>query len=106
MDILIKGLALPKKGEVMKLYLCSDGDVGYDEDGKPYKTTAIELPPHGRLIDVNKTYKRATDAFIDINDQIELWKYDGKLIHDIYKTFLETLESAPAVLEANYGSDN
>lgn len=42
-DLLIKGLALPKKGEVMKLYLCSDGDVGYDDDGKPYKTTAVEV---------------------------------------------------------------
>ena len=53
MDILIKGLALPKKGTT-ELTIYEDGHVLYEQDDGQYiemgDAKAIELPPHGRLI--------------------------------------------------------
>ena len=54
MDVLIKGLALPKKGTV-ELTIYEDGHVLYEQDDGRYiemgDGIAIELPPHGELIE-------------------------------------------------------
>ena len=93
-DILIKGLALPKKGEVMKLYLCSDGDVGFSEDGKPYKTTAIELPEHGRLTDADALSNRLLGEGIG---NLLIHRKQRLTVGDV-RTILE---NAPTIVEAS-----
>ena len=54
-DILIKGLALPKKGDSLMIYVFPSGNVDYKgfHEAETHRTTAIELPPH-ELISVQK----------------------------------------------------
>lgn len=100
-DILIKGLALPKKGEVMKFYLCSDGDVGYVNDGNPYKTTAIELPEHGEAKDTDIAIRYIKNEMGD--DFNETTTLDEKSYKEGMKRSIELIGYAPTVLEANNG---
>lgn len=57
MDVLIKNMELPKKGTV-ELTIYEDGHVLYEQDDGQYiemgDATAIELPPHGRIGDLDK----------------------------------------------------
>ena len=92
-DILIPRMILPQEGERYYLTIDHNGDVcrfvrkktGYEPNYTPY-STAIELPPHGRLIDADELL--ASDA-ID-------WGEDAWY----------GIKNAPTVLEGNYGSDN
>ena len=55
-DILIKGMEMPKGDEDLRIIINSDGSIhriiGWAISEK--KATAIELPPHGRLVDGDK----------------------------------------------------
>lgn len=54
MDILIKNIELPKDG-FTRMMLWSDGGVAIEVNPNNYEQlddNVIELPPHGRLIDV------------------------------------------------------
>jgi len=60
MSILIRGFNMPSKDDVVLLYVHGDGDVWYAERGViPTKAnaTAEELPPHGRLADIDEILK-------------------------------------------------
>ena len=78
-DILIKGLALPKKGDSLMIYVFPSGTVDYKgfHEADTHKTTAIELPPHGRLIDA---------------DELPI--------------LYPSIKNAPTIVEASNGSDN
>lgn len=88
MDILIKGLALPRKGDSLMIYVFPSGNVDYKgfHEMETHRTTAIELPPHGRLIEENKAYdsimEQTANHYIDM-DGVDLG-----------------LQNAPTVLEA------
>lgn len=87
-DILIKGLALPKDRKRLTVTLFSNGDVAVSSGRVDLKTTAIEIPPHGDLIDRNEL------PFIGITD----YKLEG---HSVVE--FEDVLNAPTVLEANNG---
>lgn len=54
MDILIKGLNMPKDGEMLCIDIHPDGKVSYNLDLKCKQiATAASIPPHGRLIDAD-----------------------------------------------------
>lgn len=55
MSILIPGLSLPQKGKVKMLVLFDDGVLLDNEDGQN-QWMAIELPPHGRLGDLDALF--------------------------------------------------
>ncbi len=91
-DILIKNMEMPKEGCHHTLSIYADGSV---EIGSKNNYMAIELPPHGRLIDADKLAK-----------SLELWGYSAV---DRYCTMTisnaivkEILSQAPTVLEANH----
>ena len=100
MDVLIKGLALPTGGGSYHLTINSIGNVIKAERIGYHAYTAIELPPHGRLIDAEKLqavlYKWEEDA--RGRDNIEL-AY-------AYKTVREIIDDRDCVVEANNGSNN
>lgn len=54
-DIVIRGMEMPKEGDTYGLHLViyPSGEVWIAYDDKPI-TEAIEIPPHGRLIDADK----------------------------------------------------
>jgi len=89
MDLLIKGLAMPKNGEVLKLYL-SDGFVGYQDDKGLHKAKAIELPPHGVLIERKDVVKVLFHSIVDVGPICE-WAEIMPILDDV-PTFLEASE--------------
>ena len=88
-DILIKGLALPKKGDSLMIYVFSSGTVDYKgfHEMETHRTTAIELPPHGDLIDRDKIKLK--------KDPVLNWYVVGELLKEM-----------PVIVEASNGSDN
>lgn len=91
MSVLIKGMEMPPQGEFKHIRIYDDGDVTVEVDtGKEvYEAViahAVQIPPHGRLIDA--------DALIDAGwqlsrDNIFTGKYEIAL-----------LSSVPTIIEA------
>ena len=108
MSILIKGMELPKplpKGaRGMWIYINSNGTVGkYSRKGqwKKMKATAIEIPPHGRLIDADALLSRIKES----RDWIEtnLGEAEKPLRIGYLAAYEETLAyivNAPTIIES------
>lgn len=101
MDILIKNMEMPKGDDDVKIIICSDGSVhriiGWAISEK-IKAKAIEVPPHGRLKDV--------DAFIEQNKEgFEEPLMQGEDLIGVRKIPMDAvsraLDAAPTVLEAS-----
>lgn len=101
MSILIPGVSMPKDGEMLVLCVGPNGkvlhpiefateDFLFAETGK----TAIELPPHGRLIDA--------DALNDLLIKLADNKYTPK----VFASWLSYEENAPTIIPAEGGIDN
>ena len=88
-DILIKGLTLPKKGEAILAFVFPSGrvDYKYDAEMETHRTTAIELPPHGDLIDRDKIKLK--------KDPVLNWYVVGELLKEM-----------PVIVEASNGNNN
>lgn len=102
-DILIKGLALPKKGEyAYNLQINSNGIVeGFQQKGvmiDRMKATAIELPSHGRLKDESVIIENMGNAFE------KLFPLDGKhkqtIVSDCHVEFMRAVFKAPTIIDA------
>ena len=95
MSILIKGLEMPEGNEMLCINIYPDGRVCIDMDlhCKPI-AQAVELPPHGRLIDED-----------DVREQIDEWLDSvgyptiGKGL-SYYGELLGCVEDAPTIIEA------
>lgn len=90
MSILIKGVDLPKAGEHYLIQLNSDGTI-YDAVGQRTATFAVELPPHGRLIDADAVQKTVLKL---IEDGWDITRNDYKRMDDI-------LFECPTIIESN-----
>lgn len=91
MSIYIKGMKMPKAGQIVLVEIDENGDVFAAYDGGRTKLTqhkAVPVPPHGRLIDA--------DALEHIIAQFSLnWEY-GQGVSDCWDALL----AAPTVIEA------
>ena len=91
MDVLIKNMELPKDNNTLRLGIDSKGNVlenlvKVDEIGfKRFK--AIELPPHGRLVNLDDVYEAINREIVP----------KGIFLSDFYKAFADI----PIVLEAS-----
>lgn len=86
MSIILKGIDMPKDGEIKKFELFDDGsiyeDKGVEWQGYP-QGSAIQIPKgHGRLIDETEVKKNSID--------------DG---YDLYVSWTD-IDNAPSILEA------
>lgn len=90
MSVLISGMNLPKRREEVFLFAVdSDGRVfGWRSNELP-GCKAIELPPHGRLIDVDK---------IGLTD-FEIIMCNGNYRNGL-QILLDRIETTPTVIEA------
>ena len=88
MDILINGLALPKKGHCTIVAVFSDGSVDYRdrEEMAFHRTKAVALPEHGDL-------KDETDIIHRIEENIA----DTDVAQDIIGEIL----ASPTIVEAS-----
>ena len=116
MSVLIKGMEMPKSCSVCPMlegdrmdglchaaskwldddehwtwYVYPEGDV---DDSKPCNCPLVEVPPHGRLIDVNALYVTA----IDITDLPV-----GECLMVYLK---EDIDNAPTIIESTIGQLN
>ena len=76
MDLLIKGIHIPKEQEYdYHVIVSKNGEVyvrhQVGEIIETFNTKAVEVPEHGRLIEENKAYdsiaEEATDHYIDMD---------------------------------------
>ena len=94
MDLLIKGLEIPKEGSEV-LVLWADGHVGIVEE-RPRRFECVAIPEHGRLIDADEfinqivTYQNLDTCHADPN-------------HLIYgaDSVLDELNKYPTIIEAS-----
>lgn len=98
MDILIKGMEMPRGNNV--LVVDSAGTItkvnrwtGKVEATDPFSVKAVALPEHGDLVD-RSFLKGASYEIIRFSDE------------EANNMFLELIDNAPTILETNNGSDN
>ena len=92
MSILIHGLSLPPRGKVNLLVMFDDGTVQDNSDGQN-QWRAIELPPHGRLIDADAFEKHMSDT---VMGDIRGYPYDG----DTFDLAFSWLDHADTIIPA------
>ena len=97
MDLLIKGLEIPKNCLWCEIIDCSYGNDLYLE--RPNDCPLVEVKPHGRLIDADKL-KSEINHLICTVCEMELCENCNVV------WCKKIIENAPTVLEANYGTDN
>lgn len=95
MSILIKGVEMPKLGELLVIEIHPDGKVSYNLDLKTRKiATAIPVPDHGRLGDLDELNK----SFDTV-----LSRYDAGLIDNLtcINMLLQTFNNSKTVIPAD-----
>jgi hypothetical protein len=93
MGLYIQGMEMPKDGEhYLWLAIHADGMVEYNENkGLGWQTTtAVPVPPHGRLIDADALVSRCKD------EKGGYYGYQSAILG-------EGVESAPTIIEAEEG---
>ena len=103
MDILIKGMEMPKDGTIT-IEIRHDGAVDFIGNmgsnlGRLVDVKAVALPEHGRLKDESLIIENMEKAFE------KLFPMDGKhkqtLVNDCHVEFMRAVFTAPTVLEAS-----
>ena len=102
-DILIKNMEMPKERIMLEIF--PNGRVleinPHNNARIPTEAEAIELPPHGDLIERSPLVQKIKDEWQKIHEETG---YDVKGI--FWNKLVEIIESSEVVLEANNGSDN
>jgi len=88
-NLLIKGLALPKRGDVLKLYIGPDGCAGYQDKEGLHKTKVTELQHHG-LKDFGDILRIFDKVIHDVDDDT------NALLCDL----IAQIQAAPTIVEA------
>lgn len=102
MSVLIKGVKMPKDGEVIDLVITSDGVVrAYDNENEKIGE-AVELPEHGDLIDRDKLNEAMYHEAFETDSEWQKWD-SGCWIR--YKMFERHRDSAPVVIPAERSGD-
>lgn len=96
-DVLIKNIEIPKDNKRLALFIDKDGEVSvFDGNEFVRITDAIEVPTHGRLIDVDKLLKE--------HPRISS-KYPSETFYENLEIF-NMLSDAPSVIEASKEREN
>jgi len=99
MEILIKGMEMPKGDDDVKIIIYSDGSVhriiGWAISEKT-KAKAIEIPEHGDLIERDKLLKFDNISYVDTG----YWMTDYEAVK------ISVIKNAPVIVEASDGVDN
>ena len=103
MDVLIKGLEMPKGDEDVKLIINSDGSVhriiGWAVSEK-MNAKAIELPPHEHLTEKSAFWNMLHEICVKCNDSGDIDRYPNRCIWCKIKEAYEKVYQTPTVLEA------
>lgn len=108
-EILIKNMALPKQGW-KRLILLPDGEVreiGGDEAVMATDARAVEIPPHGRLGDLDLMKEdfdeslRATRQLVDLDSDSPFYGLQQRDLANADKLVNGLIDRTPTVLEAS-----
>ena len=100
MGLYIPGMKMPPKGKRLFVAVNGCGDVYLITSGAEIITKyqpsvkAVELPPHGRLIDADALENEGADVHQDI-------EYCGYIEDTIYGYSHEMIENAPTIIPAD-----
>lgn len=99
MSLIIKDMKMPKAGR-LTLQISTEGSVYIvnhcNITTETYMTTAVSIPPHGRLIDADAMFKDICD---DINAMTAVGiAVDGQWLWDKLN---DALEKAPTIIPAS-----
>lgn len=97
MGIYIPGMTMPPRGKVKMLVLFDDGVLLDNEDGQN-QWRAIELPPHGRLIDADALRRTMYHEAFETDTPMQRWD-SGCWIR--FKLFERMEEAAPTIIPAD-----
>lgn len=97
-SIYIHGVSMPKDGECIVVY--GDGEVWHHGKRIAKVGTAIELPPHGRLGDLDKLEKMFSDI-----DNAPYSEFDGEEPFYSAEDAAQIIRLAPTIIEAEGGAD-
>ena len=101
-EILIKGMEMPKTEKDSFLVIIKPNEVIYHYDEDEFKRhEAVELSPHGRIIDADKLKENLKGKII----RVVVDGYDGTVIavKDVeISDFFYLIDEAPTVMEANH----
>ena len=102
--IYIHGMKMPKDEKAIHLEIHSDGIVLMWQMGDDDKVvgTAIELPPHGRLIDADALFKamfQCSDGSIIGDKDIDGWPHEAR-----YADIKRFIRQAPTIIPADGGA--
>ena len=91
MSVLIKGMEMPKDGELLCINIHPDGKVCINLDLECEKVgEAVPVPPHGRLIDAD-----ATRVSFVYSEGTGDWSVPQM------RTVLEIIDAAPTIIPAS-----
>ena len=102
-DILIKGIKMPNKKHFLQILIAENGDLSYEDACYDFPRTgfilheskAIEVPPHGRLIDADVLMETLKE--VPITDE----KTEGIFTKMMCDFAIQILEKSVTVLEAS-----
>ena len=103
MSIYIKGLDIPQDGIVRVIMIESDGSVRF-YGGSSVIARAIEVPPHGRLIDANALFQamfQCQDGSIIGDKGIDGWPHEAT-----YAEIKRFIRHAPTVIPADKAEED
>lgn len=95
MSVIVKGMEMPKNCTGCPI-CCGLPYQHRDEKGRRPDCPLVELPPHGRLGDLDVLTE---DLAIYRGGHSEGWGYDGGM-YEAYNNSLMLVEDAPTVIEA------
>ena len=101
MDILIKGMEMPKDSKLLGVLIHPDGKVNYSFDWLYLRiATAVPVPPHGRLGDLDAVYQFAKDQLVKETGAFS--KGVNKSLKDIMVA-VKNSDAIPTIIPAEEG---
>ena len=103
-ELLIKGIKMPNKRHFLQILIAENGDLSYEDACYNFPRTgfilheskAIEVPPHGRLGDLDALAEHIKDVYCK---DCKRSKVMCKACE--YGDILDEIEDAPTIIEAS-----
>lgn len=97
MSVLIKGLTMPEKGKCMTIMIFHDGTI-VSAEGSEIIGHAVQVPPHGRLIDADAFTKEECNC---CDGACEVISCDCISCKSDYRCeFMKDIANAPTIIPA------
>ena len=102
MSILIKGMEMPREGELLCINIYPDGKVCIDLDLECSQiATAVPVPPHGRLIDADALKMMLDEEIARLLEKGT--EYLDYRVDTLFSDFKQYVDKMPTIIPAEEG---